>query len=291
MTARYFEQFPLTNYNGSNVVNIMERGKIATATFGNPYVFYPYQLSETDRPDSIADQYYDDPYFSWLVFFSNQTIDPYYGWYLSYADFNNFLVEKYGSIEITQQKAVFYRNNWYNDDSKITEDFYFNNLPPVVMKYWTAVMDSNDSVLYYQRAPIDWIVDTNMFIQFNVTYSDNTVSFANNEVVDIIQAPFSIGTGQVEVQNTSAVILKHITGNTTANGIILVGRESNCSATVGNSSVIQVNLDAEEFVYWEPVMIYDVENERNENNKTIRLIDNRFSALALQQLTQQLANN
>jgi hypothetical protein len=289
MSDPYFLKFPLVRYANSAAVNIMKRSKIIDEVFSSPYVFHPFELREGDRADTIADQYYDDAYLSWIVYFSNRVVDPYYGWHLSYDDFQKFIVQKYGSIESAQDKVIFYRNNWYNDDTRLTEAFWEDTLESTLKKYWTPEYADYNQVLYYRRKDVDWLINTNMYVKFDVTLNSNT-NFANAELVDVtLSANNRFGAGEIIQQNTSVVIIKNVSGNTSANGISITGRESGASANVANSTVVEINIEADEFVYWEAVSYYDYENELNESKRSIKLIDNRYRESVVDQFTQKMA--
>src|SRR5690606_25669681 len=69
--------------------------------------------------DTIAYKYYNDVTLDWVIFLINQIFDPFFQWPLSYQEFNEFIVKKYGSIEnamnttfkyykIVQEKTVTY---------------------------------------------------------------------------------------------------------------------------------------------------------------------------------------
>ena len=47
-----------------------------------------------------ADKYYNDSYRYWIILFANQILDPQWEWPLNYNEFNDYLTDKYGSIDI-----------------------------------------------------------------------------------------------------------------------------------------------------------------------------------------------
>ena len=50
-------------------------------------------------------------------------------------------------------------------------------------------------------------------------------------------------------------------------------------------SLVVSNLRAEEESYWTPVTYFDYENEKNEFNKTILVLDPKFTQTTVQNLT------
>ena len=103
--SNYFSYFPTVKHDlkqdGSvvTVTNILKRFKIHDDVREQTEVFYPYQLQDGDRPDVVAEKYYGNANYAWLVLFSNNIVDPVKEWPLYGTDFRNYLVTKYGSIE------------------------------------------------------------------------------------------------------------------------------------------------------------------------------------------------
>ena len=103
--SNYFSYFPSVEHDlkqdGSSitVTNILKRFKIHDDARDQTEVFYPYQLQDGDRPDVVAEKYYGNANYAWLVLFSNNIVDPVIEWPLYGTDFRNYLVTKYGSIE------------------------------------------------------------------------------------------------------------------------------------------------------------------------------------------------
>ena len=103
--SNYFSYFPSVEHdlkqNGTfvTVTNILKRFKIHDDVRDLTEIFYPYQLQDGDRPDVVAEKYYGNANYAWLVLFSNNIVDPVKEWPLYGTDFRNYLVTKYGSIE------------------------------------------------------------------------------------------------------------------------------------------------------------------------------------------------
>ena len=91
----YFYNFPKINYFDKQCRNIILNAAIIKQVLSNVDAFYPYIIKEYERPDIIAFKYYSDENLDWLVYFSNQIVDPYYDWPLFGEDFNLFLTKKY----------------------------------------------------------------------------------------------------------------------------------------------------------------------------------------------------
>jgi hypothetical protein len=100
----YFEYYPLNFYDLSDsknqrkiVANITARTKILDSIKNATYIYYIYDIRDGDTPEILASKYYDNPNKHWLILFANDIVDPIYDWPLSYANFEKFIVNKYGS--------------------------------------------------------------------------------------------------------------------------------------------------------------------------------------------------
>jgi len=294
MTERYFDKFPTITYANNLVVNITERAVVTNDAFKNPYLFYPYDIEQGERPDLIADRYYNDQYMSWILYLGNKITDPYYDWYLTEEDFNNFLMAKYNTeVYVLQDKIQFYRNNWYENEGQISVEDY-DALANTQHRYWEPVYTTSQIPDGYARVKQDWTINTNSVRQYTANNSDFSV-LINNEIVDIHFDSEHSGKGQVVVANSSSVTLQHISGTSLANSTVVIsgssylqGRESNTALAFGTAIDIADNIAIDEVIYWSPVSIYDFEREQNEQKRTINVLDTNYSMQISNQLTKLL---
>ena len=272
---RYFEKFPDIVYNGYTAKNLMSRSKILDKVYSSPDYFKSFELENAQRADNVAFQLYKDQYFSWLIYLSNKVIDPYYDWNLNQYDFDQFLKTKYGSIETAQVKVAYWSNNWYDDQSRISVSFFNNTLIDDVKKYWEPVFAGN-KILEYKRRENDWTVNTNQIWEYTVTTDG---SFELDEKVYIYNGSNeNIANGQVLFSNSSMVRLHQVFGESnTVTGTI---RNSNTNVTVTDANLIHINIPETERVYWSPVSYYDVEEIKNNDNQTVRVLSDNFAMQA-----------
>ena len=108
MSNSYFRNIPNFDYvtrgekNRSDgdyvtVKNFFKKGKLREDIFQNTTFFTKYDIKGDDRPDNVAQEIYNDPSLDWVVLLSNNIIDIQNEWPMSQANFNSFLVEKYGN--------------------------------------------------------------------------------------------------------------------------------------------------------------------------------------------------
>jgi hypothetical protein len=96
----YFNTFPLviasdSKNNAILLTNLMARVEIIPSLLRNPLLFYSYDLKESDRPDIIADKYYNDSNKYWMIFYANEIMDPQWDWPLASKQFDAYLTNKY----------------------------------------------------------------------------------------------------------------------------------------------------------------------------------------------------
>lgn len=104
----YFDNFPSVSYGmlGNqkiDLTDVTKRYKIQEVVLRNGYVFYDYQVKEGERADMLAMRYYGDTTLDWLIYLSNQIVDPVMGWPLDYYELESFIIKKYGSLEVAKQ--------------------------------------------------------------------------------------------------------------------------------------------------------------------------------------------
>lgn len=272
----YFNKFPTINYNGSLAKNILARSKLSDATRSNKTIFYPYTMAEADRVDNLSDQYYDDPGYSWLIWFTNDIIDPYYEMPLSEEQLYELITAKYGSLEYAMRKIVNYRNNWYGNDTKLSVDQY-NALTDRFKKYWDPVVNNDYVVQSYTRKRVDTMLATNKTITMGIANTE--ASFTVGEEVRVDAANYGFCT----FSNSSVVSLQHITGSFNANASIS-GVESNTVAIVTSVTTLSETQAATDPQYWSAMTLFDLEQEANELRKDIKLLDVRYKAQAESEL-------
>lgn len=287
MADRYFDKFPVVNYKSENVIDITRRASLLDKVSSNPYVFYPYEITANERPDQLSARYYDDQFKSWIIYVANKITDPYYEWYMHEREFIEFLDKKYGSHVTAQQKIAFYRNDWVGKDS-INVSAY-NALIPGAKKYWEPELGPNNRTIGYKRKQIDWKANTNKVVSYAVT---NGKSFVLNEICNIWFDPYNMGKGQVVHNSNNYIKLQHVSG--TYNDVDdvyitgsshIYGTESKSNTVFTEATVEVNNIPVGEESYWKAVSYFDYESERNEYNKTIRVLDSTLRNVMVDNLT------
>ena len=113
--SEYFSYFPRTEHDLTNigqkveVTNILRRFIVRETVKNRTDVFYEYDMQSGDRPDTIAEKYYGNADYAWLVLHFNNIVDPVFDLPLFNVDFDNYLKGKYGSIANAQSETHEYR--------------------------------------------------------------------------------------------------------------------------------------------------------------------------------------
>ena len=269
----YFNKLPTIIYDGQLAKNLLARAKLSDDTRNNKLVFQRYTINELDRVDVLSNYYYDSPGYSWLVWFSNDVIDPYYDMPLAEIDFNRYLEAKYGSIESATRKIEFYRFDWVSIDTVLTPQ-QFANLGKS-KKYYKPVLDVNLIPVQYVVDQKDYVVATNRIEQ--ITINNISGTFVVGEEIQVSGSVYATVAGV----GNDYLICKHIVGGLLV-GNIVTGQTSSASATITlvPAQPLTQNIDINEVVYWKPVTAFEYENEINELKKEVKLLDVRFKSQA-----------
>jgi hypothetical protein len=265
----FFSYFPSLFYSNTAVTNIIAKVRFDQSVTKNLAVFYPYTVEEGERPDQIAQSYYDDASYDWIVYLSNNITDPYHEWPLTQAAFDDYMKEKYGSIANAQAQIAYFAINYENDDSVISTAAY-DALSGIQKQYWVPIIGYGNTVLNYERKILDHVVETNKIVSLTGTFD----TFKENDILK--QSNDVIGT--VSFANSTNIVIKHVFGAWQPSQTIFVGSSNSvANATVTSVDTVYEALSPEELAYWMPAYRYDVEYTTNEQKKHIRLLSNIYT--------------
>ena len=281
--SRYFENFGIMQYNDQYCRSITSRTAISQDAIKLGSVFYPYQVTEGERSDTLSFMYYDDSGLDWLIYYANDTIDPYYGWHLTDEQFNMYITSKYGSIAYAQLKVHHYQVSYANDDRTLSTSAYAalpSVAPTNVKKYWMPVATETGVITHYVRKPDTSTIATNRILKVDLP---STVGYQLGELVS--QQTNNVVTGYAEITliDTGYVLVQSTLG-TISTGSALIGFTSGTQFTPTAVTVTADNIPAAEVSYWAAVSVYDYESYLNEQRKAIRVIDKSYADLARQNL-------
>ena len=103
--SNYFKRLPNIDYVSRlpnakigeymPVKNLFKRGQLRDDIFQDLAVFTKYEISNDDRPDNVAFNFYGDSNLDWLVLLCNNIINIQSEWPMSQKSFDNYLISKY----------------------------------------------------------------------------------------------------------------------------------------------------------------------------------------------------
>lgn len=278
--ARYFDRFPVIDYDGVIAKNILARVDFTDQTKKDIYSTFQFTLEEGfERPDLLSYNYYGSSQFDWMIYLTNNIVDPYYDYYRSTNDFKNYINRKYGSSSNSRLITKFYRNNWHDDDRLISIEQYEALQADETMnlrKYWKPKLSSIGTVIGYERIKEDWIVSTNKIVQ--ITLTDTPTSFQLGDIVSQTSTAASATVDFIDAE-TNTLTVKHVIGTfaaNTAEGIEAV-------------SLIKQNIADDEAQYWYAVNAYEEEEETNELKRNVFVLKSSYLAEVEKQFIQQLS--
>lgn len=259
--GKYFSKFPAIEYQGKIAKNILARPKVRAEISSGKTPYYDFKVPAGKYYDQISNEYYNNHDFTWLMYLTNNIIDPYYQVYLNDEDFESFIIKKYGSIAFARSVYVYWRHNYKTDKRELTS-FQFDSLPINQKRYWQPVYTN----IYvgpskYIRKVSDETVSTNRIVK--VTTSNVQDYNVDDEFIttDVLGNPAG---GIVKSIDGNNLILQHVFSR------IINGNEY--SELV--NTVTSVNsISADEIQYWEAVTLYDMEEEMNLQRQDIKMID------------------
>ena len=115
--ANYFKNLPRVNYdifgtepnNYRSVTNIMKRIKFKPKVLEDISDYYPYYVKEGERPDIVSHQKYGTVAYAYLIMLINDIYDPNFDWPLSSQQFEQYIRNKYGTVESAMGTTKFYQ--------------------------------------------------------------------------------------------------------------------------------------------------------------------------------------
>ena len=108
--ASYFSYFPEMEYVSRTtdrsssdetirVKNIFKRPKLRNDFANVATAFSDYMIVGDERPEQTAEAVYGDPRYDWVILTTNNITNYRDQWPLNSVDFQNYIIEKYGSEE------------------------------------------------------------------------------------------------------------------------------------------------------------------------------------------------
>jgi len=278
--ARYFDRFPIVDYDGDIAKNILARVDFTEKTKRDIYSTFEFTLEEGfERPDLLSYNYYGSSKFDWMIYLTNNIVDPYYDYYKSAEDFKSYMETKYGSNSNARSITLFYRLNWHEDERTITVQQYealVADETANARKYWKPKLTNTGTVIGYERIKEDWTVSTNKVLSLSLTVSPS--GFAVGDRVTQTSTEAYATVDYIDLENNTLTV-KHVNGTFTVNE----------AEGIKEITVISQNIPEAETEYWYAVNAYDDEQETNELKRNVFVLKSSYLAETEKQFIQQLS--
>ena len=276
--AGFFNFFPSVSYSNNIATNIIAKVAFEQTIKDSLATYYPYTVEQGERPDQIADRYYGQPTYDWIIYLANDIVDPYYDWPLAPTQFEEYIKSKYGSQNEAQSKISHFRVNYASDDTILSPSTY-NALTGSLKKYFTPVYNQTGTVMSYVRKEQDLFLETNKTVSIVVA---NTASFVLGERITSGSNSATI----TSISNSTLLIVDKVVGSLASTTI--TGIDSDTSTSTTTETTLSQPIPSVEVPYWEAVSCYDNESDINDSKRHIRLLDKAYVGKVEKQMRELL---
>lgn len=178
--SKFYDLFPFVGYDITKadtkrldyVTNIFLRLGLTADAKNNAFAYYDYLVREQDTPENLADRYYGDSEYHWIILFMNDIINPLFDWPLKSDAFNKYIEDKYGSMAAAAALTHHYtqtikrtdmNSDTYNEIIMEIDLTAYNALPASSLEVET-LSDGRSIQVLITRATVDcltWESDLN----------------------------------------------------------------------------------------------------------------------------------
>ena len=116
--------YPFSESDFVTAKNFFRRYKINEEVFSYAVYFNQYTLKDSDRPDTIADAVYGNPFYDWVVLLTNNMVNAQYDWPMSNHELNKVLESEFDDPFGTISHYETYAIGHYPEGKHVDETFY-----------------------------------------------------------------------------------------------------------------------------------------------------------------------
>lgn len=307
--SEYFSKFPVLAYNNTYAIDILKRVRAKDEFKKEALSYYSYSIKQGERPDTVCDAFYDDSYFTWILYLINNYTDPLFEWYKDQQTLDNYIIGKYGSMDEAVSKTAYYRVN--RTTQKITKAAY-NSLTTSQKKYWTRSFatpqqeetywrqESNNrdysQFTYYEITKTPLVSDTNIVVKVQYTETSGSDTLVVGDLIQKRSGGTLVAEGEVASLVDGALYVKHVTdtnyfssnGSSTSITGTMTVRNKDLVLNVSSSNVVSSSIPIDEYSYWQAISFFDLENEINEARQLVSLVVKEYTTTMNDELRQLL---
>jgi hypothetical protein len=91
-----------SSHDYTKIKNFFRRAYIPESILSQYVAFQDYKIIGDDRPDVVAQKYYNNSNYDWLIFITNNIQNIRTDWPMTQIDLNNYLFDKYTEQELSE---------------------------------------------------------------------------------------------------------------------------------------------------------------------------------------------
>lgn len=109
----YFSQFPVIIYDSVGnddykvVTHLLKRVALGSKAKAVSSIFDTYDVRNGETPEMLADRYYDDSGYHWVVLLVNNITDRYHQWPMNNRQFLAHIADTYDNIDATHHYEIY----------------------------------------------------------------------------------------------------------------------------------------------------------------------------------------
>ena len=185
--TKYFDEFPTLSYNPSGspskartvFTDITFRLKIRDKIKSNIFSYYVVDVSDDDTMEILADKYYGDSEYHWIIALANDIVDPQFDWPLPYRTYLNYIVSKYGTAEAAELQIHHYEK--------------------VITRYHQGTRTTSELVLEIQEAEYNTLPET-AFRQFDLSDGSTVEETITKRAISASQYEFDLNNRKKQIK-------------------------------------------------------------------------------------------
>ena len=169
--------YPFSESDYVTAKNFFRRYKINDDVFSNAVYFRKYTIVDGERPDSLADKLYGDPFYDWIILITNNMVNAQYDWpksnYEIYKIVESEYDDPYSEIHHYETSAIgqfaaglhvdeaFYNGNHkvYIDGAATTKNGNEICSPITVAEYWQVENEKKREIYILKPRYVTSFVD------------------------------------------------------------------------------------------------------------------------------------
>lgn len=138
-------EFKVNNFDILKLVDISVSAKIKKlVTEYEGVAITPYIIQEGERPDIISNKFYGTPYYEYIILMVNNITNIYDEWPRDSQTFQNYIVEKYGSISFAKENIM----HWFDGKRNIISREFWTSLSDDPLKTTETYLDYETRMNY-----------------------------------------------------------------------------------------------------------------------------------------------